>query len=44
MIEAGVERLGDLVASGWFEKNQMNGAISDLMKKKETDENHEHLL
>ena len=44
MIEAGVERLGDLVASGWFEKNQMDGAVSDLMKKKETDENHEHLL
>lgn len=31
MIEAGVERLGDLVAAGWFEKNVKDGAVNDLM-------------
>lgn len=31
MIEAGVDRLGDLVAAGWFEKNAKDGAVDDLM-------------
>ena len=31
MIEAGVERLGDLVAAGWFEKNVKDGAVNYLM-------------
>jgi hypothetical protein len=32
LIEAGVERLGDLVATEWFEKNAQDGAISEVMK------------
>jgi hypothetical protein len=44
MIEAGVERLGDLVASGWFEANQKDGAVAELLKTAETEEMNEHLL
>ncbi len=32
MVEAGVARLGDLVASGWFEQNAEDGALSSLME------------
>ena len=35
MVEAGVERLGDLVASGWFEQNPADGALSALMETAE---------
>ena len=38
MVEAGVERLGDLVASGWFEQNPEDGALSALMESGEEDE------
>lgn len=31
-IEAGVKRLGDLVASGWFERNAKDGAMAELME------------
>ena len=31
-IEAGVQRLGDLVASGWFERNAKDGAMAELME------------
>ena len=34
-IEEGVERLGDLVASGWFERNAKDGALSKLMESHE---------
>ena len=30
LIEAGVERLGDLVKTDWFEKNAKDGAIKEL--------------
>ena len=33
-IEEGVSRLGDLVASGWFERNAKDGAVEELMKSK----------
>ena len=33
--EEGVERLGDLVASGWFERNAKDGALSELMESRE---------
>ncbi len=36
LVEAGVERLGDLVPTGWFEKNAKDGAVSDLMKSDDT--------
>ena len=32
LIEAGVERLGDLVKTDWFEKNAKDGAIKELYK------------
>lgn len=32
IIEAGVERLGDLVTTEWFEKNAKDGAVSEVMK------------
>ena len=35
LIEAGVERLGDLVASGWFEQNAKEGAMREVMESKE---------
>ena len=38
MVEAGVERLGDLVASGWFEQNSEDGALSALMESGKEDE------
>jgi len=44
MVEAGVERLGDLVASGWFEKHQQEGAVRELMKKHQEEENGEDFL
>ena len=36
LIEAGVGRLGDLVATEWFEKNAMDGAVSEVMKSDDT--------
>ena len=33
-IEEGVSRLGDLVATGWFERNPKDGAVEELMKSK----------
>ena len=30
-VEAGVDRLGDLVATGWFERNAKDGAVEELM-------------
>ena len=36
LIEAGVERLGDLLRTDWFEKNAQEGAVSQLMNKKES--------
>ncbi len=32
LVEAGVERLGDLVASDWFEQNAKDGAVRELME------------
>ena len=34
LIEAGVERLGDLLRTDWFEKNSEDGAVARLMSKK----------
>ena len=34
LIEAGVDNLGDLIKTGWFEKNKKKGAVQDLYKKK----------
>lgn len=31
LIEAGVERLGDLVRTDWFDKNAKDGAVDELM-------------
>ena len=31
LIEAGVDRLGDLVRTDWFEKNAKDGAVDELM-------------
>lgn len=39
MVEEGIERLGDLVASGWFERNPKDGALRELMEKTEGNEN-----
>lgn len=36
LIEAGVERLGDLVATEWFDKNAQDGAVSEVMKSDDT--------
>ncbi len=33
LIEAGVERLGDLLRTDWFEKNSEDGAVARLMSK-----------
>ena len=30
IIEAGVDNLGELVKSGWFEKNAKDGAMKEL--------------
>ena len=38
MVEAGVDRLGDLVASGWFEQTPEDGALSSLMGTAEEDD------
>ena len=38
MVEEGIERLGDLVASGWFERNPKDGALRELMETAEEDE------
>ena len=35
MIEAGVDRLGDLVKTDWFEKNAKDGAVAELMEQDE---------
>lgn len=37
-IEEGVSRLGDLVATGWFERNAKDGAVEELMKTKDNRE------
>ena len=37
-IEAGVKRLGDLVATGWFEQNAKDGAVEELMNSHRQDE------
>ena len=33
IIEAGVDNLGELVKSGWFEKNAKDGAMKELYEK-----------
>lgn len=33
LIEAGVENLGDLLKTGWFDKNSKDGAVKDLYKE-----------
>ena len=38
LIEAGVERLGDLVKTDWFEKNSKQGAVQELMDSQKPDE------
>ena len=38
MVEEGIERLGDLVASGWFERNPKDGALRELIETAEEDE------
>ena len=43
LIEAGVDRLGDLVVTDWFEKNQQNGAVAEVMKSKISEDVDEHL-
>ena len=40
LIEAGVERLGDLVKTDWFEKNAKDGAVQELIDSKSTDEKY----
>lgn len=35
LIEAGVDRLGDLVKTDWFEKNAKDGAVEELMEQEE---------
>lgn len=35
LIEAGVDNLGDLVKTGWFEKNQQDGAVKQLYDNNE---------
>ncbi len=35
LIEAGVENLGDLIKTGWFEKNQQDGAVKQLYDNNE---------
>ncbi len=37
-IEAGVKRLGDLVATGWFERNAKDGAVEELMNSHQPDD------
>ena len=37
LIEAGVEKLGDLVKTDWFEKNAKDGAVQDLIDSKKFD-------
>lgn len=38
LIEAGVERLGDLVRTDWFEKNAKEGAVKEVMGLNDEDE------
>lgn len=38
LIEAGVERLGDLVRTDWFEKNAKEGAVKEIMGSDSEDE------
>ena len=40
LIEAGVERLGDLVKTDWFEKNAKDGAVQDLIDSKNSEEEY----
>ena len=35
LIEAGVENLGDLIKTGWFEKNKQDDAVERLYENKE---------
>ena len=38
LIEAGVERLGDLVRTDWFEKNAKEGAVKEVMDRNSDNE------
>ena len=40
LIESGVEKLGDLVKTDWFEKNAKDGAVQDLIDSKTTDQEY----
>tara|TARA_B100000767_G_scaffold242418_1_gene239444 strand:- start:6 stop:704 length:699 start_codon:yes stop_codon:yes gene_type:complete len=40
LIESGVEKLGDLVKTDWFEKNAKDGAVQDLIDSKKADEEY----
>ena len=40
LIEAGVERLGDLVKTDWFEKNAKQGAVQELMDSENDDDTY----
>lgn len=35
LIEAGVDNLGDLIKTGWFEKNKRDGAVKQLYENNE---------
>jgi hypothetical protein len=35
LIEAGVNNLGDLIKTGWFEKNKQDDAVERLYEKSE---------
>ena len=35
LIEAGVDNLGDLIKTGWFQKNQQDGAVKQLYDNNE---------
>ena len=35
IIEAGVDNLGDLIKTGWFEKNRQDGAVQRLYQDNE---------
>ena len=35
LIEAGVENLGDLIKTGWFEKNKQDDAVKQLYENNE---------
>ena len=35
LIESGVDNLGDLIKTGWFEKNKQDGAVKRLYENNE---------